>query len=377
MGLTEYNLLMSLLWSSVCIVIFCLLRRNYSFIRDYGVFPLISILLAGLFRFFVPIELPYTKLLCSYEFLPAIQAAFWQQSRLFSLPYGVLFLLLWALVSLALLVKLMLELAAQRRAIRQMIRFDSEEAEQVMEKLLLETGSRLNYTIVVSPDVTIPSITGFFSPTLLLPCMELSAETLSYIIRHELCHFLNRDAWVKLFISTFKAVFWWNPLVYALGKDLDYVLELRCDAYAVKDLSEEQRICYVEAVSSVIRQAKPAETPNARYALSLNGQYSHDKLVERMKLVFSKNTVRRRLPFFFLCALAALLLLSYAFVIQPVTDPPSGDIEGYLALTPENAYIEHTEDGYFLYVYDSLITELSEKEMESDPYPSLEIREAE
>ena len=63
MRLTVYNLIMSLLWSSLCIVIFCLLRSNYAFIQKYGVFPLLVVLLLSLFRFFVPIEMPYTKVI--------------------------------------------------------------------------------------------------------------------------------------------------------------------------------------------------------------------------------------------------------------------------------------------------------------------------
>ena len=99
MRLTAYNLIMSLVWSSLCIVIFCLLRRNYNFIQKYGVFPLIAVLLLGLFRFFVPIELPYTRLIQSYDILPGIQQWSRRSSGLFSLSYGALLLGLWAAVS--------------------------------------------------------------------------------------------------------------------------------------------------------------------------------------------------------------------------------------------------------------------------------------
>src|SRR5699024_6720328 len=56
MGLTVYNLLMSLFWSDVCILLFCLLRRRYAVLRDYGFAPLFCLLAFALVRFFIPVE---------------------------------------------------------------------------------------------------------------------------------------------------------------------------------------------------------------------------------------------------------------------------------------------------------------------------------
>ncbi len=375
MRLTAYNLIMSLVWSSLCIVIFCLLRRNYNFIQKYGVFPLIAVLLLGLFRFFVPIELPYTRLIQSYDILPGIQQWSRRSSGLFSLSYGALLLGLWAAVSTILAARLFLGIALQRRAIAQLPRLDSEDAERAMEELLAGTKHRGKYTLIVSPKVQIPSVVGFFSPTVLLPDMELSREELKYILRHELSHFAGRDAWVKLFIGIFQAIFWWNPLVYGLRKDLDYVLELRCDARAVRELSGEQRIGYVEAVCSVIRQAKGQDSAMPNYALALSGRYGKSMLVERMKLVLSQNTPARRLPAFFVCAMVLFLLASYAVVIQPASEPPVEEIEGYVAITPETAYIRHEDGHYFLCVEGSFVTEILPEELKTAPYDSLEIRE--
>lgn len=374
MRLTVYNLVMSLLWSSLCIVIFCLLRRNYAFIQKCGVFPLLVVLLLSLFRFFVPIEMPYTKVIYSYDFLPGLQELLRQSSGLFSLSYGALLVILWAAVSVILASRLFLGIAAQRRTVSKLARLDSGEAEQAMEELLQETGQRLKYAVIVSPDVNIPSVTGFFSPTLLLPDIELSREELKYIMRHELCHFYDRDVWVKLFIGLFQAAFWWNPLVYGLKKDLDYVLELRCDAHAVRELNEAQRICYVEAVCSVIRQTKGKDTAMPNYTLALSGRYGSDKLVERMKLVFSQNTVSHKLPFFFVCAMAVFLLASYALVIQPYSKPPLEDLAGCYEITPETAYIEYINNSYYLYVNGQLFSSLSTTDLGSAPYNTLEIK---
>lgn len=375
MRLTVYNLIMSLLWSSLYIVIFCLLRRNYSFIQKHGIFPLIVILLLALFRFFVPIELPYTKTIYSYNFLTDLQDLLRQSSGLFSLSYGALLMILWASVSVILASRLLYGIAKQRRAVSKHLRLDNGEAASVVEELLSATGHHLNYTVIVSPDVAIPSVAGLFSPTFLLPDMELSRKELTYIIRHELFHFYNRDAWVKLFIGLFRAIFWWNPLIYMLDKDLDYVLELRCDACAVRELDEEQRIGYVEAVYSVISQAKIKDITVPNYTLAISGKYGSGKLVDRMKLVFSQGSVSHKLPVYFVCALAVFMLASYSLVIQPYGDPPQEDIEESYVFDPETYFILYENGVYSLYSDGVYLCEIDPKQLNDSPFDELEIIE--
>ncbi len=58
---------------------------------------------------------------------------------------------------------------------------------------------------------------------------ELHRAELRYVLLHEYTHFLNHDTVVKLLVTLFCIIFWWNPVVYLLQKDLEQNLEIKCD----------------------------------------------------------------------------------------------------------------------------------------------------
>ncbi len=345
MFLTVYNFLMTLLWSSLFFGMFCLLCRDASFVRSHGLRPLLLLLLLGFFRFCLTFELPFTKVIRSYRFLPAIQEAVRK-------PCGVLpsvcdlFVLVWVLVALVLLTRLLLQLSRQNKDIHNLRRHANPAATAIAEKLSRELGISGCCIVVTTPVQDSPAVYGFFSPTVLLPDVELSEQQLRYILRHELFHFANRDAWLKLIFSAFQALFWWNPLFCPVGKRLSYFLELRCDACATNKLSQDEKLEYVDTVLSVVKQAYSSNTDKSDYAFSLGKISNKRQLTSRMELVFSPNMLKQKLSPALATVALLLLLLSYGFVIQPSGNPPPAeDLVGAYQITPENAQLILTEAG--------------------------------
>ena len=86
-------------------------------------------------------------------------------------------------------------------------------------------------------------------------------------------------------MAIFQAIFWWNPLVYMLEKDLSYLLEVRSDAYATKGFADDRKVEYVEAVAEVIRQTglRGSRVPN--YTLAISGTQDKDTYPEYQHLV--------------------------------------------------------------------------------------------
>ena len=371
MNLTVYNLLMSLFWSDVCVLLFCLLRRRYSFLRDYGFGPLFCLLALALVRFLIPVELPFTRIIPSYHVLPAIQTALRGTG-----PLGLSWLewlgVLWAAGTVVLLLRLLLGILFQRWRIAAMPRGDSTLARQAAAAVM-PRGVRWTPTVVVSPMVSVPSVTGFFAPIFLLPELSLTETHLKEVLRHELGHFLGRDIWIKLGIAIFQAVFWWNPMVYLMGKDLDYLLEVRADAYTTRQRTAVERLDYLEAVTEVVRQLDASPSQRHGYVLSLNMTGQRDQLLERMQLVFSETPRRPRGRVLLAVGLAALLLSSYLFVVQPRVSPPES--ENYIQIDTSNSYLLLTSDGsYELYIDGSYWCTVDQANAEYLPYNSLEIK---
>ena len=219
-----------------------------------------------------------------------------------------------------------------------------------------------------------PSVTGFFAPTFLLPELKLTQQQLQEVLRHELGHFLGRDAWIKLGISVFQLVFWWNPLVYLLGKDLNFLLEVRADAYAIGKRSEEEQLDYLEAVTEVIRQLGTNKKRLPNYTHALQGAGANDQLYMRMQLAFEKRPRRSRGRGLLAACLAALLLASYSFVVQPRSYPEEAD--WYFDLDTGSAYLLMTRKGNCeLYINDMLVGCVSEDVLDASPYIELEMKE--
>ena len=63
-------------------------------------------------------------------------------------------------------------------------------------------------------------------------------------MQHEFCHVKGNDLLIKLFYNLLLIIFWWNPLCIDLEKELDDLLELRCDLGITKDMNEVEKVSY-------------------------------------------------------------------------------------------------------------------------------------
>jgi len=373
MRLTIYNFIMSFLWCNICIILFVALRRRHRFISRHGLAPLFALLLFGLVRFFVTVEFPFTLVIESDSILADIQRAVRQPSHVFGLTYIELFIWAWLFVSAALILKMITGIVRQNLAIAKMERGDSSGAERILDELLEELGRRNKYRLIVSPDIALPAVTGFFTPTILLPEMEISESDLRYILLHEWSHFANRDMWVKLFLNIFRAAFWWNPLVHILEKDLGFILEIQSDSTATSRLSQSEKINYVQSIVNLVKRVQLPEIHAPLFASGIAGQGSSGKLHERLSLLLSENRRSAKTAVATAAALILLCVASYLGVFQPLGFPPNAD--EFIQVNSGNAYIEITDDGqYALYIEGRFWCYLSEYDIQMAPHDTLEIR---
>jgi len=171
---------------------------------------------------------------------------------------------------------------------------------------------------------------------------------------HEWNHFKRGHLWIKLLFNIFCALLWWNPLVYMSKNDLDYILEVSCDRYAVRELSTEERIKYVEATTSVMKQLVTSVTRQAVPSIGFVAAVP-EKIVQRGELIlFPPKEMSKRIKTLAVVFLALLAALSYAFVFQtaytaPLVEPSQNDS---IRIDSEDAYLQQTPDGKFILYID-------------------------
>lgn len=111
------------------------------------------------------------------------------------------------------------------------------------------TAVLLRDNIYQSETITSPFVLGIIKPKIYLP-FDMNEQDMEHVIAHEQAHISRKDhLWKPLGFLILK-IHWFNPLVW-----LGYILlcrdiELACDEKVVKELNNEQRADYSQALLS-------------------------------------------------------------------------------------------------------------------------------
>ena len=154
-----------------------------------------------------------------------------------------------------------------------------------------------------------PFIVGIKNPYIIIP--NIDEETKKIVLLHEVGHYIKRDLFLKCFFEILCLLYWWNPLVYIVRYYFSNILEIRNDLIVCNELSEIEKIHYVEILLKMSR----TKALKRRGTLSFfNGSF----LKIRISSILNeeqKKQVNIKL-FFFLIA----IILSGTIVIEPVAD---------------------------------------------------------
>ena len=107
----------------------------------------------------------------------------------------------------------------------------------------------LRDNIYQSENVCSPFVLGIIRPKIYLP-YSVDSGALAYVIAHEQTHIRRRDHWWKPLAFLLLTVHWFNPLLW-----LGYILlcrdiELACDERVIREMGNEQRADYTQALVS-------------------------------------------------------------------------------------------------------------------------------
>ena len=109
------------------------------------------------------------------------------------------------------------------------------------------TAVLLQNSIYQSENVSSPFVLGIVKPKIYLP-FRLAAESLEYVVAHEEAHIRRKDHWWKPLGFLLLALHWFNPLMWLAYILLCRDIELACDEKVIKELDNENRANYTEAL---------------------------------------------------------------------------------------------------------------------------------
>lgn len=330
MNVSVFSLLMSVLWSSLIILVAHLLRRKAFFLRRIGAPVLVVFYFLSVGRMVLPVEFPFSREVPLRSwFSTAVQAVCIEEHQLgdFGWTWAQAACLCWAAVGIILLLWFSFR---YWRAVRRMTQSLARDplAEEILQSIRKESKRSLKVQVFRTERASTPMGVGIFRRKFILPCGDIPQRELEYILRHEYTHFLHGDLWVKLLTQVYCCLFWWNPLVYLLRRDLPQILEIRCDMAVTKDYTVSQKAEYLQTiVNSLKRMGKERDT-SRQFLVSARLLASEDSLslVERFRLISGGQEPRRLMTASLVTGALCLLFVSYLFIFQSAYDPPEEDV---------------------------------------------------
>lgn len=117
-----------------------------------------------------------------------------------------------------------------------------------------ELGVKQSIPVVIQDYVDSPALTGILHPKILLPDYtdRMTPQTLRFVLLHELGHYKRKDLWMNELLLLLQCVYWFNPLVWVLFRQMRQDMELLNDSYLLKKLGQEQRRAYSQSLVEVL-----------------------------------------------------------------------------------------------------------------------------
>ena len=341
---------------------------------------ILLILLLGFARLILPVEIRSAREIATRTIYPYVQQAASQETFL-GMTVARMLMILWA----AGMGFLLLRFLGKRLALRGIIRYakpveDDELIRTVAERAKKRLGFDKEVRIALTEEFSTAVSAGFSKPIILLPkeMLNYPEMELQGILTHELIHYLRGDMGKQWALNFVQCIFWWNPVVYYLKRCVVEMLELECDERACRDMDEEEKLAYLEAIQRVL-------TSDRRREFDLGLGYGKNHSAEFLKRRFHEvlEPVRRhsnRATYLLAAASIALFCFSYSFILQPKIEPTAVIEDGKGTLL-DGSESEEQEDflvklpgGTYLYV-SGMVSKgiLKEEDIIKPPYLGLPI----
>lgn len=218
---------------------------------------------------------------------------------------------LWICIATILMVRIWL---AYRRMVgikRRSEPFDPLRYPRV-DGLLRRAALRRKTELHLTDEVGSPVAAGLGHPIILIPramVRHLTQHELEAVVVHELAHILRWDDWTKLLQKVIEAVFFFNPAIRWIGRQLELEREVACDDRVVAQTGEP-----TEYARCLTRLTELATIPNASL---IPGVLTGRKQIFRRFDQLLSGKRRAEIRFCrsrFVCAIAVVLAVAVAAV---------------------------------------------------------------
>jgi beta-lactamase regulating signal transducer with metallopeptidase domain len=144
----------------------------------------------------------------------------------------------WAVVAGCFLARIGVGLWRLRTLRKSFVPVDFERLDAQVRETLWRAADGRQVSFCTSDHVQVPAAIGLIDPVVVIPTWmldELSTDELKQILLHELAHLRRRDDWTNLAQQVVKALFFFHPAVWWIGKKISLEREMACDDAVISE----------------------------------------------------------------------------------------------------------------------------------------------
>ncbi|MFC2146834.1 M56 family metallopeptidase, partial [Acidobacteriota bacterium] len=215
-----------------------------------------------------------------------------------------------------------------------------------VEQMAHQLGVMERITILESDRFNVPFVSGILRPRLIMPSHAKTwpSRRLKNILHHELAHVKRKDILTQFLAQVVCCIYWVNPLVWILERQLFLERERACDDMA---LSQDIKASEYAGHLMEVLEEMGNKTNNNLWVITAMAEGTDFK--DRILSILNP-TARRRLPqrmhFRAVIVMALLFLLPFgAFSPWAAADSPSGDNSPALAALDTGDRDENKKSG--------------------------------
>lgn len=356
MDFSFYSVLMAVFSSGILIGILYPIRKKSYFAKKFGYVCIVLMYLLCILRIFLPINFSFTKGISNGGIYSDVcDILCFDKYRIGNCEFVIAeaLFIIWVFVAFLKIGKFLLEYKSTERVLSMFPERKDMQCSRVMQRVFEETGKQHDVTIFYSDGIHMPMGMGIRKWRIYLPKQEYTDKELYYILLHEYTHFLNGDLFVKVLSYILCCIFWWNPFVYLMKKDLDKSLEKKCDLSIVEKLSIYESADYLQTtVDSLKASYGKKQFFGVHYSVSL-GNGKNDEMTERFRIVLENKKNEKKNIKSIICwflVFGIVWIASYSVILIPAYEAPIEEIEdvlGAVALTPDDVYILYKNGEYY------------------------------